>query len=99
MYYIYDFDKISCVMKSKYKSVPDIYIEKFIKKDKKNVLFFKKTKDKNFVFSKAIDLIYESFNLNKNFQNKSFSKILKSIGKNENLNNYFIKLADTGINF
>ena len=34
MYYIYDFDKISCVMKSKYKSVPDIYIEKFIKKDK-----------------------------------------------------------------
>ena len=34
MYYIYDFDKISCVMKSKYKSVPDIYIEKLIKKDK-----------------------------------------------------------------
>ena len=32
MYYIYDYDKISCVMKSKYKSVPDIYIEKFIKK-------------------------------------------------------------------
>jgi 2-octaprenyl-6-methoxyphenol hydroxylase len=61
--------------------------------------FEKKTKDKNFVFSKAIDLIYESFNLDKKVQNKSFSKILRSIGKNKNLNNYFIKLADAGINF
>ncbi|MDC3377391.1 FAD-dependent monooxygenase, partial [Candidatus Pelagibacter ubique] len=61
--------------------------------------FEKKTKDKNFVFSKAIDLIYESFHLDKKVQNKGFSKILKRIGKNKNLNNYFIKLADTGINF
>ncbi|MDA8833852.1 FAD-dependent monooxygenase, partial [Candidatus Pelagibacter bacterium] len=61
--------------------------------------FEKKTKDKNFVFSNAIDLIYESFNLDKKVQNKSFSKILKRIGKNKNLNNYFIKLADAGINF
>ncbi|WP_415286392.1 FAD-dependent monooxygenase [Candidatus Pelagibacter sp. Uisw_104] len=61
--------------------------------------FEKKTKDKNFVFSKAIDLIHESFNLDKKVQNKSFSKILKNIGKNKNLNNYFIKLADTGMNF
>jgi 2-octaprenyl-6-methoxyphenol hydroxylase len=61
--------------------------------------FEKKTKDKNFVFSKAIDLIHEFFNLDKKVQNKSFSKILKSIGKNKNLNNYFIKLADTGMNF
>ncbi|MDC1345370.1 hypothetical protein N8195_04230 [Candidatus Pelagibacter ubique] len=50
-------------------------------------------------FSKAIDLIYESFNLDKKVQNKSFSKIIKNIGKNKNLNNYFIKLADVGINF
>jgi len=61
--------------------------------------FENKTKDKNFVFSKAIDFIYESFNFDKKIQNKSFSKALKSIGKNKNLNNYFIKLADTGINF
>jgi len=61
--------------------------------------FEKKTKDRNFVFSKAIDFIYESFNLDKKIQNKSFSKILKSVGKNRNLNNYFIKLADTGIAF
>ena len=44
-------------------------------------------------------LIYESFNLDKKVKNKGFSKILKGIGKNKNLNNYFIKLADTGINF
>ena len=61
--------------------------------------FEKKTKGKNLIFYKAIDLIYESFNLDKKIQNKSFSKILKSIGKKKNLNNYFIKLADTGINF
>jgi len=61
--------------------------------------FEKKTKDKNLVFSKAIDLIYESFNLDKKLKNKSFSKILKSIGKNKYLSNYFIKLADTGIKF
>ena len=61
--------------------------------------FEKKTKDKNFVFSKAIDLIYESFNLDKKIQNKSFRKILKGIGKNKRLNSYFIKLADTGMNF
>ena len=61
--------------------------------------FEKKTKDKNFVFSKGIDLIYESFHLDKKVQNKSFSKMLKRIGKNKNLNNYFIKLADAGINF
>ena len=61
--------------------------------------FDKKTKGRNFVFSKAIDLIHEYFNLDKKVQNKSFSKILKSMGKNKNLNNYFIKLADAGINF
>ena len=33
MYYIYDYDKISCVMKSKNKNMPDIFIEKFIKKE------------------------------------------------------------------
>ena len=32
MYIIYDHTAHLCVMKSKYKSVPDIYIEKFRKK-------------------------------------------------------------------
>jgi 2-octaprenyl-6-methoxyphenol hydroxylase len=60
--------------------------------------FEKKTKDKNFVFSKAIDLIYEAFNLDKKVKNKSLSKIIKIVGKNKNFNDYFIKLADKGLN-
>jgi 2-octaprenyl-6-methoxyphenol hydroxylase len=60
--------------------------------------FEKKTKDKNFVFSNAIGLIYEIFNFDKNIKNKNFDKILKTIGKNKNFNNYFVKLADTGFN-
>ena len=61
--------------------------------------FEKKTKDKNIVFSKAIDLIYESFNLDKKLQSKGFIKILKSIGKNKNFNDYFVRLADSGLNY
>ena len=60
--------------------------------------FEKKTKDKNFIFSKAIDLIYEIFNFDKKIKNKNFSKTLKTIGKNKNFNDYLIKLADLGIN-
>jgi len=61
--------------------------------------FERKTKDKNFIFSKAIDFIYESFNLDKKIQNKNFSKTLMAMGKNKNFNNYLIKFADTGLNF
>ena len=61
--------------------------------------FEKKTKSKNFLFSKGIDLIYEVFNLDKEMKSKNFSKILKIIGKNKNLTNLFIKLADKGLNF
>ena len=60
--------------------------------------FEKKTKGKNFIFCKAIDLIYEIFNLDKNIKNKNFNNILKSLGKNKNFNNYLIKLADSGLN-
>ena len=61
--------------------------------------FEKETKNKNFLFSNSIDFIYEVFNLDKKIKSKSFSKILKSIGKNKNLTNFFIKLADKGLNF
>jgi len=61
--------------------------------------FEKKTKDKNFIFSRAIDLIYEVFNLDKKVKNKNFSKIVKIIGKNKNFNDYFVKLADSGLNY
>ena len=61
--------------------------------------FEKKTKDKNLVFSKAIGLIYEIFNFDKKIKNKQFSKILKNIGKNKNFNDFFIKLADSGLDY
>jgi len=61
--------------------------------------FEKETKIKNFLFSNSIDFIYEIFNLDKKIESKGFNKILKVIGKNKNLTNYFIKLADKGLNF
>ena len=61
--------------------------------------FEKMTKNKNFIFSSSIDFIYEVFNLDKKTRSKNFNKILKVIGKNKNLTNYLIKLADKGLNF
>jgi 2-octaprenyl-6-methoxyphenol hydroxylase len=61
--------------------------------------FEKMTKNKNFIFSNSIDFIYEAFNFDKKIGGKSFNKILKVIGKNTDLTNYFIKLADRVLNF
>ena len=61
--------------------------------------FEKVTKSKNFLFSKSIDFIYEVFNFDKKIRNKNFDNFLKIIGKNKNLNNLFIKIADKGLNF
>ena len=61
--------------------------------------FEKETKNKNFLFSNSIDFIYEVFNFDKKIKSKIFNKILKIIGKNTNLPNYFIKVADKGLNF
>ena len=61
--------------------------------------FEKETKNKNFLFSNSIDFIYEIFNLDKNKHNKAFNKVLKIIGKNKNLTNFLIKIADRGLNF
>ena len=61
--------------------------------------FEKETKMKNFLFSNSVDFIYEIFNLDKKIKSKNFNKILKVLGKNTNLTNYFIKLADKGLNF
>ena len=60
--------------------------------------FEKETKIKNFIFSSSIDFIYEIFNFDKKTRGKNFNKILKIIGKNKNLTDYFIKLADKGLN-
>ena len=61
--------------------------------------FEKETKIKNFLFSNSIDFIYEVFNFDKKIRNKNFNNILKNIGKNKNLTNFFIKIADKGLNF
>jgi len=61
--------------------------------------FEKVTKNKNFLFSNSVDFIYEVFNLDKEIKSKNFIKILKIIGKNTNLTNFFIKFADKGLIF
>ena len=61
--------------------------------------FEKKTKNKNFLFSNSIDFIYEAFNFDKKYRSKNFNKILRFIGKNKYLTNFFIRFADKGLNF
>jgi len=60
--------------------------------------FEKKTKHINFIFSSAIDSIFEFFNFDKKVKNKNLNKILKLFGKNKILNSMFIKYADRGLN-
>ena len=62
-------------------------------------VFEKKTKNKNFLFSNAVDFIYEVFNFNKKTGNNSFNNFLKIIGKNTSVTNFFVKIADKGLNF
>ena len=61
--------------------------------------FEKQTRNKNFMFSNGIDLIYEFFNIEKKVKSKNLTRIIKMIGKNNNFNNFLIKFADRGINF
>jgi len=60
--------------------------------------FQKKTKNKNFIFSKGVDFIYEFFNFDKNTNGNNLSKILKSLGSNKNFMKIAIKFADKGLN-
>ena len=59
--------------------------------------FQKKTKDKNYLFSQGIDLIYELFNLESKTKNKLLSKSINFVGKNKTLNSFFKKFADDGL--
>ena len=61
--------------------------------------FEREAKNKNLLFSNSIDFIYEVFNFDKKIKSTNFNKLLKVIGRNIKLNNYFIKLADRGLNF
>tara|TARA_B110000046_G_scaffold163526_1_gene178502 strand:+ start:56 stop:1153 length:1098 start_codon:yes stop_codon:yes gene_type:complete len=60
--------------------------------------FEKKAKNSNFIFSNAIDFIYEIFNFDKKTKNQSLSKVLKLFGRNKKLMNSIIRHADSGLN-
>ena len=59
--------------------------------------FEKNLKDKNFIFSTGIDLIYEFFNFESRTNNELISKSLNILGKNKLFNSFFKKFADKGI--
>ena len=59
--------------------------------------FEKKIKHTNYLFSSGIDFIYEYFNFESKVNNKIFSKSLKLLAKNKNINKLFTKFADKGI--
>ena len=59
--------------------------------------FEKSTRDKNYLFSNGIDLIYEFFNFENRLSISNLSKSIKYLGKNKIINNFFTKLADKGI--
>ena len=61
-----------------------------------NADFEKKTKSKNYLFSKGIDMIYELFNLQGKLNNKFINQTISYMGKNRNLNKTFKMIADTG---
>jgi len=60
--------------------------------------FERKTKNNNFIFSNAVDFIYEFFNFDKKNKSQNLSKLIKIIGKNNKLMNSIIKYADSGLN-
>jgi len=59
--------------------------------------FEKSTKDKNYLFSSGIDLIYEFFNFENKINSNILSKSINLLGKNKIFSNFFTKLADRGI--
>ena len=60
--------------------------------------FENKTKDKNYVFSSGIDLVYKIFNVEKKFKEKYLSKAMRYIGTNKKFMDTIIKYADKGLN-
>ena len=58
--------------------------------------FEKKSKDRNFIFSKSIDLIYEFFNFERKTKNNFMGKAVHFFGQNSKINKMFVKVADEG---
>jgi len=59
--------------------------------------FENKTKNRNFIFSRGIDFIYEIFNFDKKKRGKNLSKTLQHLGKNKAFISSVIKFADKGL--
>ena len=55
------------------------------------------TKDKNYIFSKGIDLVYEFFNIESKMNSQILRSSIEFIGKNKLINQYLKKFADTGM--
>ena len=64
-----------------------------------NVEFENNQKHKNYIFSTAIDLIYEFFNLERKSENDFLSKSIKYFNQNPKINKIFTKIADKGLLF
>ena len=64
-----------------------------------NYEFEKKTKHKNLIFSNAIDLIYEFFNIERKTNNIILSKSVQALGKNPSINKMLKIIADEGLIF
>ena len=54
-------------------------------------------KDKNYLFSNGIDFIYEYFNFENKIKNNIMSKLVKMLGKNRTVKEFFYKFADNGL--
>ena len=59
--------------------------------------FEKNMKDKNYLFSNGIDFIYEYFNFENKIKNNIMSKLVKMLGKNRTVKEFFYKFADNGL--
>tara|TARA_B100001057_G_scaffold476684_1_gene544992 strand:+ start:430 stop:1506 length:1077 start_codon:yes stop_codon:yes gene_type:complete len=59
--------------------------------------FEKKTKHKNYLFSRGVDFIYEAFSFESKMKNSLLSNSISVIGKNKYLNKFLVKFADEGI--
>ncbi len=64
-----------------------------------NILFEKKMRHKNYIFSDGIGFIHEFFNFERKFNSDILSKSVKILGQHPYLNKMFVQIADKGINF
>ena len=62
-----------------------------------NSEFEKRSKNKNFIFSNGIDLIYEFFNFERKIKNNSLSKYVKIFANSSSVNKILTKIADKGL--